>query len=458
VKNPALALFLVAYLTALGRFWRRRVIRYAMADGFAATGWDFGLGAAIWSYAAFALNACHVPLSDVGLYALMAAGLLGPFAVRRARRDPLRDTGPVGKPTGWMGPGLAALILIASIVTVALQSAASPMVMWDSIVLYGFKAKILFHEHTFHTAAFQDASRLHWSADYPLLVPYVESTYYRLLGMTDDRWVRMIFLAFWVGWLGLIKGIFDDHSTADLGWWAAAFVGSLPLFSDNFMGQGASGFADIPLAFYWTGFLALLARNMDDSANGGVAPAASGIVFTAIFGLGCAFTKTEGAPLVFVALVAMFAGRTHPQRLLLLKVTALIVLLLLPWNAVRAQLPHNATHYWQWPAAALHGFGPKIVLLLRSIVGEVIFLATWGIFWLGALLVLFVPSRFWPYPGAAKRLGVIAALQVLLYLYVYLIYPQSLALLIPITLTRLLIHLMGPIILAAAWRCDENMA
>ena len=59
--------------------------------------------------------------------------------------------------------------------TAALQALAVPMHMWDSIVLYGFKAKILFLKQTFKTDAFMDPTVLHHNADYPLLLPYLEA-------------------------------------------------------------------------------------------------------------------------------------------------------------------------------------------------------------------------------------------------------------------------------------------
>ena len=57
-----------------------------------------------------------------------------------------------------------------------------------------------------------------------------------------------------------------------------------------------------------------------------------------------------------------------------------------------------------------------------------------------------------PFRKEAKILLTAVGLQSVCYLFVYLIYPQNLVLLLPITMPRLLIHMVGPLVVALSWK------
>jgi hypothetical protein len=315
-----------------------------------------------------------------------------------------------------------------ALLTAILQAVAFPMSMWDSVVIYGLKAKILFLQQTFKTGAFLDPQVIHYSADYPLLLPYLESDLYRWLGHPDDRVVRLLFAAYWAAWLGVLYEGLAARIRREYAWGLVAFIATLPLFSGSIMGQAASGFADIPLALYWTAFLLAPSRLLP---------------FLAV---GCVFTKNEGIPLVLIGCVLRKEYRSAAWGLLLL----------LPWFWTRHQLPHNAAHYLRALSFAGGDNLQRLKLASRSLCQEWVQLRQWGLFWLLAIVGALWPVKKLPFPKESRKLLAAAGLQLAVYLYVYLTYPQNLALLVPVTMTRLLIHLVGPLTLAIGWRLSPD--
>ncbi|MFA5976066.1 MAG: hypothetical protein WC859_07895 [Elusimicrobiota bacterium] len=403
--------------------------------------WLFGTGSILWSYGWFLANVCGVsmrrgPLLGVGVALLLGIGVFWgrSFAVIRKKDVPVAC-----RPIETL-----MVLLIASTVVFAFWQTALPIYMWDSIVMYAFKAKILFTEGTFRTRAFQDSSLYHINADYPLLLSYLEASYFILLGRVEERWIRLIFLAYWLGWLSLI------YRGLRLRWprpWSLAGVAglaTLPLFFEEFMGQATSGFADIPLAFYWTGFLLAVFgwRQSPNRTDGWRA---------VLFAIGCAFTKAEGGPLLAIAGIAfLVTGRGLRRRFLWLAVV--IGVGLIPWYVIRLTIPHNAAHFIHWPALAWSEALNRARWIGSFGIRELANVNRWGFFWL-----LVVGGFVWPQRKGLDLSGsmilvCIVLLQVGLYSWVYFIYPGDLRLLLPTTLPRLLIHVIGPLALAVAWR------
>ena len=81
-------------------------------------------------------------------------------------------------------------------------------------------------------------------------------------------------------------------------------IATLPLFSNTFMGQAASGFADIPFAFYWTGFLLCGTRLPSRHAR-------ASWPLLIFFAIGCVFTKNEGWPAILLLGVSVSLLRTE---------------------------------------------------------------------------------------------------------------------------------------------------
>jgi hypothetical protein len=418
-----LVLLYVVYLAGVGRFWLRWLVP-GCDWSWTSLSWSFGLGTIILGYGQFLLNVFNLPVHGLWLYVWQVLFLVIPivlspmFDVSSTQRLRISE---IGRRTIIV---FSSLLIGVALLTAVLQALALPMHMWDSIVIYGFKAKILFQEQTFKTRAFLDPEVLHYSADYPLLIPYLESGFYRWLGHPDDRVVRLLFTAYWIAWLGVMYDALALRLRRDKALGLVALVATLPLFSNIYMGQASSGFADIPFALYWTAFL---------TCPPSLLP---------LLAVGCAFTKNEGIPLVLIGWVLRGNYRLVVPGLLLLA----------PWGWARHLLPHNAAHYLRAPEWAL--LTERLKLIVSSLAGEMLRLRNWGLFWFLSLLGLFWPAG--PLRKESKLLLTAVGLQLACYLCVYLIYPQSLELLLPVTWPRLLIHMVGPLVVALGWRFGEK--
>lgn len=393
----------------------------------------FSLGTVLWAYAAFLWNRLGLLLGPRGIeFGLGVCFVLGLLIRPKAnfRKSNL----------SWMEKLFLGLLLLAIFVALA-QALALPMTMWDSIVIYGYKAKILFYEGTFQTPAFLDPQRLHLNADYPLLVSYLEASFYHVLGHTDDRVVKLLFWIYWLSFLGVIFAALIESARRSLALAVTTMVATLPLFSNDFMGQATAGFVDIPFALYWTGtLLALLRWRLTVSK--------ADLWTAALLALGCAFTKNEGLALLpIINFVFLFLVPRARRRSLLLGSFCLL-LVLSPWLWTRAHLPHNADHYLGMPENFSLRLIPRLLFVLKMAWVEVSALSEWGVFW-GLLVLACLSVRGRPMSRESLLLMGLVFLQAGVYLGSYLLYDFNVRVLLPVTLLRVMIHLIGPLAIAA---------
>jgi hypothetical protein len=215
-----------------------------------------------------------------------------------------------------------------------------------------------------------------------------------------------------------------------------------------YMGQAVSGFADIPFAFYWTGFILCgLTRSREGSpARWGLLP---------LLAVGCTFIKGEGWPAVLIGagFLALSGPSKHRRSWIGLVLSAAV--LLAPWLWARRELPHNAPHYFRLLALPSGEILYRVRLVAGAWLREVSAVRSWGLFWLMALLGVFWPRSRLVFPKESKLILAAVLAQFCVYAYVYLTYRDSLELLLPITLLRLTVHSTGLVIMALGWRLED---
>ena len=188
---------------------------------------------------------------------------------------------------------LCALLLACAGLMALVQALSLPLYHWDALVLYGFKAKVLLHTGTLRTPVFFDPKIVHPNANYPLLIPYLEAAFYIVLGHIDERLVRLIFLAYWFAYIGLVYGSLRRRTGADAALALTALLGAAPLFFIDDATSVVSGSVDVPFAFYWTGAVLSAIDYQTERTS-------RSLELCLVLLFGCVFTKPHGLALALI--------------------------------------------------------------------------------------------------------------------------------------------------------------
>jgi hypothetical protein len=278
-------------------------------------------------------------------------------------------------------------------------SLAEPIAEVDALAAWALHAKVFFFERTalppFLTDGAAGEGVLHW----PPLVPLAQTWGHLAIGRYDDRWVKLLFVAFYAALLGTTGTTLRRLGG---GAWGRALL--LPLATVPAMivpfpaGSVASAYSDVPLAAFLAGTsAALLLWTIQRSRRW--------LLLAALLAASTLWVKREGIAFAAVAtgcvwVFGMFGrgeqvgsrrGRIAPVLLF----TAIVAASLGFQAVYKAYFPGPFTGDAIAPARWLSGagvarFGANVVNLLV----EAAHPARWGLLWiLFAALVLARPGR-----------------------------------------------------------------
>jgi hypothetical protein len=347
-----------------------------------------------------------------------------------------------------------AFLLLAALAAVIffLISLKGPHGGWDAWAVWNLKARFLFRDGEAWTHAFSPL--IDWShPDYPLLLPGAVARLWTWAGAELFRapvTIAFLFTFSTVALLTSSAGLLKGRTQGLLG-------GILLLGTLDFIGQGASQYADIPLAFFMLGALVctfLVCRDV---------PMAFRWMLLSGALAGCAaWTKNEGT-LFAAALILgwMVAGglrhrwKQATKEALCLLAGALPFLLLLAWFKFRFA-PAGDLFARQEAGAMLH----KLLDIDRHMLIIKTFL--WGSLKMGGPLVLGIGLILLREKAPAKTRAASIAGWVTLgcmlagYYAVYLITPYDLGWHLSTTADRLLMHLWPPALFLSVLRLRSN--
>ena len=157
----------------------------------------------------------------------------------------------------WLRVAAVALVVLAG------AAALGPFSAWDERAIFGLKARVLVHDGGLGGEAFADPDYVHSQARYPLLVPLLEAALLVLRGSLDDRFLRLLFLAFALSLAAVVAGEARRlHAARAGGLWGLLLL-STPMLVGPAEGSGLTGYADVPLAAFVTGATVLLGRALE---------------------------------------------------------------------------------------------------------------------------------------------------------------------------------------------------
>lgn len=325
------------------------------------------------------------------------------------------------------------------------EALSKPLLAFDARAIWGMKAKILFYERGIYGEDFLDPERLHFHQRYPLLLPLAQCFIYHFIGGVDDRYVKVIFPIFFVSlslsFYAMLRRFFGRSYCMA----ATTMLMTLPAYVIFENGGVNSGNADVPLAYFCFNSVVSLFRYLFCRASGH-------LLVAALFGAFTIFTKQEGLALWLLTLACFvsFASALGLRRIAksFLFMILLTVLLLLPWFHYRSQLPAIDEDYFSRLNLESVAEGtPRLPFVFRSFLKEFFFKPhLWNIFGILVLTTLcFSPLKTLWQPHSVF-LWIPLIYRVLLSL-VFLITPWRVEELVPVSLTRLMIH-VAPLIMA----------
>jgi hypothetical protein len=162
-------------------------------------------------------------------------------------RFPQKNTGSVSRCISSF-----CILCIASAVTIVFFRALFlPMHLGDDMVQWCIRAKIIFHTSTVFAEEFFEPYRVLYHVHYPVMIPLLESLFFMALGEADDILVKFPFPVFFAALLAFFYAAqrrFTSHRHALL---FTAMLAVVPVFIHDVRGNPSSGYADVPLSFFY---------------------------------------------------------------------------------------------------------------------------------------------------------------------------------------------------------------
>ena len=447
------SLLVILSIEAIGILLVRCILSYTETLHIAELlGLAFGLAIGLVSIGMFYLAYWQICLDTPNIIWLIfgLALILGFFNYmirRRTSSDPSiqaleRPSRRLSRLEGLLGAFICLLAIM-----LLLDTFSEPLKAFDARAIWGMKAKILFHKQGIYEEDFFDPDRLHAHQRYPLLIPLAECLIYRSIGSVDDRYAKALFPAFFISMNLIFYATLRRFFGRGYSMAGTALLMSLPVFITFENGGVNSGYADVPVACFCVGFVSSLFHWL---CNG----RAARLVIAMLFGVFLIFTKQEGLALWVLTLACISPFTLTLGRRSILKLRSLFIIclgtgvLLYPWFDYRSHLPSIDEDYFSRLSVESFSAGSaRLHFVFQSFLKEVLLKPhLWNVLGPLLLVTLFLsPLRtlwlkhsvfFW-----------IPQSYCLLICLVFLISPWKIEELVPVSLTRLLIHVAPLIVL-----------
>lgn len=161
-----------------------------------------------------------------------------------------------------------------------------PMESYDSVAIWGLKAKAIYLAGGLSTNLFNETISTvhHW--DYPLLIPIQEMLFYSIFKGINDALVKSIFPTYLLSFLIIFYSVLRRLFERKIALIFTFLLASLPQFNKF----ATNGYADFTMGFYYSiGFLFLYLWFVKEKRDF--------VFLSAIFSAIGAWTKNEGIPL-----------------------------------------------------------------------------------------------------------------------------------------------------------------
>jgi hypothetical protein len=347
----------------------------------------------------------------------------------------------------WMVVPLA--VTVTGLVMIAVVALSSPLAEWDAFAIWGFKAKVLAHEALRPTPAyFHDLTLSYSHLDYPLMVPFLTAGAYAAMGTVDDQTGKLVSVFLDV----LIVPMVYLGLRWKLRRLPTACLSAIPAMLPVMFRYGGVGCADLPLAMFYAGSIFYAVRWIDRQQW-------PDLILAILFSAFAAFTKNEGMVLALMngAVLLGFGLGGGRRRAWIGSVAFFAGLLAMDaaWLIWSRSLPQTHEDYGSKllsPLVVTHL--PRLKEIIPAMLVQTAEFRVWGLLWImtGMLALLGWRALARPYVLA---MWILLGLHLMSYALAYSVTPWDLALLMPMTMDRLLLHTISAVIFLAGWHWAE---
>ncbi len=352
-----------------------------------------------------------------------------------------------GKPLTTNHSKLASALTLLPILVVLYAAAFIPLHDFDGRAFWLLKAKGIAHDHAISGPFFHDQQVTDPRNDYPLLMPLNGAAVFLLGHNYDDTAVRWLHVLTFIAFVLFVR--------ARLGAWPAAILAWIPQFAVVNEGGALSAYNDIPLAAFVAAAYFAVEDGQSCPSSSTPPRETESLASRSSLRFGCwlafcALVKNEGLPLAFILLIAgAFVFRRRIAAALVpfgLAVAALFV-----W---KRGIPHGGEEDL---GALLPTLPHQLHRLPGAITGFAGHLVSppWGLFWIAVFAAL--ASQLWKEKNVLPTVVIAAAFA--LYIAVYTVTTWVQSDLINSSADRVLMHVLGPGLVALArliqWRTDN---
>lgn len=321
------------------------------------------------------------------------------------------------------------IILLMFLIVIG-DSLLMPVYNGDAYAIWLLKAKVLFYEG-FGSSYFHNPNLGYSHLDYPLLVPVLISGVYSMLGSADDSYGKLIYPLIYLSFVGLMFSAARRKLDLEKSLLLTALFASIP----TLVRWSGTGTADMALTFFYAGsiFHLIIFLERENTFD---------LLLSSFYSCLCILTKNEGLPLALINIFTFIVFHSYPNKDIKRLFTYMSVMLIpcIPWFIFSQGIPkiHENSLASINPSHLL-GNILRLKIIIPELLKEYLNIKDWGLFWITAVLVSVLCLKILKNKTVAISL-LLFILHTSLYVYIYIVYPNSLEWLLSTTLERLILH------------------
>lgn len=316
-------------------------------------------------------------------------------------------------------------LLTVSIVTiliyVCLESTLRPLSAWDGWAIWVLKAKMFFEDGYLNPNVYHLLQE-----NYPYVINLSIVYLLKFLAIFDDTSILLLFYSFYLFTVIVFYVNLKEYTTRFI----AIFFTFLLLTTQNFLRHGGrfeAGYADLALGFYIFTSTMLLFRFLASSKKQDLA----------IFGIFLTITsliKEEG--LIFSLALSLIAGAylLYKRKYFHLAILPLTLMPTFFWQLYKIQ---NDLTYSLYANTALHL--QRLLDVILEIIYEMSNIRNWNLLWIVFAIAIYLGLKI--KIRKARLVLIIIGVQLLAYIFVFLLSPHNPADHVSNTMNRLLLHI-----------------